>query len=621
VRNGSSWSALVQHVFYPPQDLSKLVLTEVMFNPPGAGITNSDEFEFIEFKNIGTNTLNLSGLTFTAGIDFTFTNNTILPTNAFLVVGRNSAALQMRYPGLAIQGLYVGRLDNGGEALTLSLPAGGELFSLRYDDEAPWPVTPDGSGYSLVPAAGVTTPASDDGTRWRASTYWGGSPGADDPAPVVAPLLITEVLTHTDPPLVDAVEIHNPTATNVNLGGWFLTDDPSSPKQYRIPNRVLTPGGYTVIDAHQFNPVPGVPPSFAFSELGESVYLFSGDANTNLTGYSHGFSFQAADWGVSFGRYANSAGDITFPAQMVNTLGTNNAGPRVSSLVLSEIYYHPDTNGCEFVEIHNPSGTSVPLFDPATPTNHWRIGGVGFVFPAGISVPANGYVVVTATNEAAFRALFSVPAQVQVFGPYSGALQDSGELLELAKPALADTNGSGWVVMDEVRYNDKAPWPPAADGGGLSLQRVNLQGYGNEPLHWVSGAPTPGAAAGPQDGDNDAIHDDWELAYGLDPQDPFDAQEDDDADSLTNYEEFIAGTNPHSASSVLALQAALVGNAPVLSFTAGSNVIYSIESAALPGAWTNVITWPAATTNRSIQLPVNPNAASELFYRLKATRE
>ena len=34
------------------------------------------------------------------------------------------------------------------------------------------------------------------------------------------------------------------------------------------------------------------------SSQGEEVYLLSGDANTNLTGYSHGFSFGAAESGV-----------------------------------------------------------------------------------------------------------------------------------------------------------------------------------------------------------------------------------------------------------------------------------------------------------------------------------
>ena len=55
-----------------------------------------------------------------------------------------------------------------------------------------------------------------------------------------------------------------------------------------------------------------------------------------------------------------------------------------------------------------------------------------------------------------------------------------------------DTNGLAYITVDEVRYNDKAPWPPAADGSGPSLQRKLPSLYGNEPVNWVAAIPTPG---------------------------------------------------------------------------------------------------------------------------------
>ena len=42
------------------------------------------------------------------------------------------------------------------------------------------------------------------------------------------------------------------------------------------------------------------------------MWLFSGDAQTNLTGYVHGFAFGAAENLVSFGRHVNSAGEEHF---------------------------------------------------------------------------------------------------------------------------------------------------------------------------------------------------------------------------------------------------------------------------------------------------------------------
>ena len=47
------------------------------------------------------------------------------------------------------------------------------------------------------------------------------------------------------------------------------------------------------------------------------------------------------------------------------------------------------------------------------------------------------------------------------------------------------------------------------------------------------------------DSDNDGLPDDWELAMGLDPTDPFDAMTDSDGDGDSNLTEFLHGTNPH----------------------------------------------------------------------------
>jgi hypothetical protein len=492
VKVGTNWSAVVEALFTTTQYFRDLAVTEIMYNPPGTTNVDGDEFEFLELKNTGPNNLNLSALSFTSGITFKFTNGTRLGPGAFFVLARNKAQFQARYPGVTVNGLYTGRLANEGETLRLTHSIGGQIFAVTYDDAPEWPQTADGLGFSLVPMSTSTNLNSDQPQDWRASSASGGSPGMDDPTPAIPSVIVNEVLTHTSTS-VDFIELFNPSGSEANVGGWFLTDDPSVPKKFRIPDgTMIEGGGYLVFTEPFFNPTPGYGTSFTLSAEGERVFLFSGDASTNLTGYSHGFNFGAAAEGVTFGRYVISTGEEQFPAQITPTSGGPNSGPLIPNVVITELHYNPRPGGDAFVEIKNRSGGSVALYDPMRPTNTWRLNGIGFVFPTNVMLPADGLALIVETPPAAFRSKYSVPAEVPIFGPYGGTLQDNGELVELQRLDFRGTNNVAWVTLDAVRYNDRAPWPVAADGAGASLQRINAGAYGNDPTNWLAATPTPG---------------------------------------------------------------------------------------------------------------------------------
>jgi hypothetical protein len=162
-------------------------------------------------------------------------------------------------------------------------------------------------------------------------------------------------------------------------------------------------------------------------------------------------------------------------------------------VVINEIHYHPDAGDDEFVELKNITGEPVPLSDPSAPTNTWRLNGLGFDFPANLTLGSNALLLIVPTDPAAFRLKYAVAPDVIILGPYTGQLQDSGERLELQKPGPPDTNSAiAYINVDAVRYNDKAPWPPAADGSGPSLQRKSGFAYGNDPINWEGALPTPG---------------------------------------------------------------------------------------------------------------------------------
>lgn len=503
----------------PSAAQSALRITEIMYHPPilQSDTFGQEEYEYIELSNIGSTQLSLNGVHFSEGIQFNFSGSSIttLAAGQRVLVVKNLSAFTQRYgsvPAARVAGVYVGSLDNGGERIRLADPGNEEVLDFEYNNSW-YPIT-DGRGFSLViinPAAPFHTWNLKD--SWRPSGRQYGSPGADDSAPPpIAPILINEVLSNTDAPQKDAVELYNPTAGTVDVSGWYITDDPSFPKKFRIPaTTTILAGGYIYFDEDDFNPSPGIPPSFAFSSTDDEVYLYSGNAAGELTGYHHGYSFEAAATGVSFGRYFDSQGIEHFVAMASLTLGAANSAPKVGPVVISEIHYHPaqtleganlvENFEDEFIELHNITGSPVQLFDPANVQNTWRIrGGVDFDFPMGVTLPANGRLLVVsfnprnnATATAAFRARHGLSTNVPLAGPFIGRLANEGDEIRLRRPDTPVGNTVPSVLVDEVDYNDKAPWPIAADGFGPSLQRVSAQGFGNDPTNWVAATITPGA--------------------------------------------------------------------------------------------------------------------------------
>ncbi|MEM9656721.1 MAG: lamin tail domain-containing protein, partial [Planctomycetota bacterium] len=142
----------------PLQDY--LRITELNYHPTeptsaeqAAGYDDQDDFEFVELLNTGPVTLDLTGVQFVDGIDYTFGDAVQLEPGEFLVLAANSAAVQFRY-GLEVDvaGQYDGSLRNSGEQLVLADAFGATILDFTYgDSDAPgWPDAADGLGSSLV---------------------------------------------------------------------------------------------------------------------------------------------------------------------------------------------------------------------------------------------------------------------------------------------------------------------------------------------------------------------------------------------------------------------------------------------------------------------------------------
>lgn len=185
------WSPLTEASFIAgvPAAAGNLLISEFSYNPVASpeemtGGFTDQQFEFIELLNISSSPVELSGCLFDAGISFDFTSSTIktLAPGARLLLASDAAGFTLRHPGVSIAGVFANSsaLSNGGERLRLLSAAGTPVFDFVYDDVAPWPVSPDGNGSTLVLINPMAGPDPGVGSNWRASTAPGGSPGGSD---------------------------------------------------------------------------------------------------------------------------------------------------------------------------------------------------------------------------------------------------------------------------------------------------------------------------------------------------------------------------------------------------------------------------------------------------------
>jgi hypothetical protein len=595
VLSGGTWSALTQATFVL-DEASPLRVTEIMYHPADAttdaeaGYSDAD-FEFIEVLNTGDETLGLAGTEFAKGIYFDFTDGDIgtLDAGEYAVLVSNYEAFTNRYSNwesIPIAGEYHGKffiqtgsLDNGGEELLLRDGLGRTILDFEYDD---WYEATDGEGYSLTlvdPYAATNTWS--DSSSWRASKYSAGTPGeaavdflaADD-------LVINEALTHQDDDTPgDWIELYNASDDTLDVNGWYLSDDEDDLTKLELSGLdSIASGGYLVLtEASDFGLEVAGTNGFALSELGDEIYLSSGEDGA-LTGFRAEVSFGAAERDVTFGRFVTYDGVAEFTAQKAQTYGATNAYPLIGDVVFTEIMYHPaESGGFEYIELFNRTSADVALYDTNYPTNTWKLeGGVEFTFPEGTVLSAGETLLITETNATAFRAYYSVGESVTVLGPYDGHLNNSGEALELTRPGdpEADTGEIPYILVERVEYDDESPWPTAADGLGSSLERSNVALYANDSSNWsASSSLSPGAISG----DSDSLPDSWELVY-FGSTDADDGGEDDDwdGDGLTNYEEWYTGTDPTNASSVFAFTYIDAASDCVLAWPSTTGRVYTL---------------------------------------------
>jgi hypothetical protein len=174
-------------------DATNLVISELHYHPAPptraeelALSSDPDDFEFIELMNIADSPVDLTGVRFSAGVQYTFATGFTLPARTRCAIARNTNAFAARYHSTppALGAFISGGLSNAGETITLERvdSQGGVtvIRSFAYGTSGAWPTAANGTGPSLVLKAPLSNPNHADPNNWVASADPGGTP-SDSP--------------------------------------------------------------------------------------------------------------------------------------------------------------------------------------------------------------------------------------------------------------------------------------------------------------------------------------------------------------------------------------------------------------------------------------------------------
>ncbi len=335
-------------------------------------------------------------------------------------------------------------------------------------------------------------------------------------------VVINELLTHTDLPEIDGIELHNRTNQPIDTAGWYISDSAANLFRFQIGdnNSVVYPEDYQTYFEDELG--------FGFrGQAPDNAFLVEPDSTGRPVRFVDSVTYNATQNGVTLGRWSNGEGEL-FP-MAENSLEDANSGPLISPVIISEVQYHPESpvpgsvlseDDLEFIEIYNRTGAPIDI-------GLWRLNDYAanemalYTFPENTVLPAGSTLIVLGFNPAnvakrnEFVATYRVPDSIPLLGPYSDAaydpnpdqLNNDGETLLLERPEDLEQLGLGYVLEDRVIYSNTAPWPEDASGTGLSLTRAYRNRYGDFPENWQAVMPTPGRPLLPGDVNGDGLVD------------------------------------------------------------------------------------------------------------------
>ena len=317
---------------------------------------------------------------------------------------------------------------------------------------------------------------------------------------------INEVMYNPSDNKPEWVEFVNASSDSINIKDWFVSDVLTTPTKNIITGEAvyINPNELFIVarDTSFSSAYPNVISKIFFANFGSLGNTSDGIVIYDFRNGIIDSLFYRSSWG---GNKGYSLERISLNEQTndstnwVTSLDVNGSTPgRINSinsvpsyerndLVINEIMYDPETNNSEYIEFYNLSSDSVNIGGWSIEDengNSYNLSETSFIV-----APKEYFILIADSSAITEYNLFDYTNK-NIIGESSLGLLNTGELI-----LLKDVRGN---VIDSIFYVDDWNNRNIASTQNKSLERINPNLNGNDPLNWSTCVNSIGGTPGNQ---------------------------------------------------------------------------------------------------------------------------